>query len=123
MDMWCRYRDARDAVHMLLHGFYDEFVGAHGWTTDPAGITGWEFSATAAYTQAVNLDGNMTTLSRRERPQVVIQNGTITHLFHGAEAPGRRHTFIVVVGCPRVHTLTSMALPPIGVLLRSRRVI
>eukprot|EP00038_Savillea_parva_P013949 m.213440 g.213440 ORF g.213440 m.213440 type:complete len:344 (+) comp26616_c0_seq1:770-1801(+) len=90
------YRDARDAVHMLLHGFYDEFVGAHGWTTDPAGITGWEFSATAAYTQAVNLDGNMTTLSRRERPQVVIQNGTITHLFHGAEAPGRRHTFNMV---------------------------
>lgn len=81
------WRDHRGHIHMLMHGFYDEFPGGHGWTTDPDGITGWEFSATPAYTFAAHLNGKDVELSKRERPQVVIENGVITHLFHGARGP------------------------------------
>lgn len=31
------YRDSRGMPHMLLHGFYNEFPGGHGWSTDPTG--------------------------------------------------------------------------------------
>lgn len=55
---------------MLLHGFYDKFPGAHGWSTDPTGQTGWEFSASAVYESQANLDGKLVTFGRRERPQV-----------------------------------------------------
>ncbi len=81
------YRDSRGDLHLLMHGFYDKFPGGHGWTTDKTGRTGWEFSETAAYTFAAFLDGKLTTLGQRERPQVVIQNGSITHLFNGARGP------------------------------------
>jgi hypothetical protein len=83
------YRDSRGHLHMLMHGFYDKFPGGHGWTTDSSGLTGWEFSDTAAYTfeaylDQMVIDGKPIMLGQRERPQVVIQNGSITHLFNGA---------------------------------------
>ena len=81
------YRDSRGHLHILMHGFYDMFPGGHGWTTDKTGLTGWEFSSTAAYTMEAYLDGKKTTLGQRERPQVVVQNGSITHLFNGARGP------------------------------------
>ena len=81
------YRDSRGHLHMLMHGFYDMFPGGHGWTTDKTGLTGWEFSSTAAYTMDAYLDGKLTKLGQRERPQVVVKNGSITHLFNGAAGP------------------------------------
>ena len=81
---------------MLLHGCYDSFPGGHGWTTDPAGIEGWEFSASPAYGFEVNLEGSLTTLGQRERPQVVQQEGVLTHLFNGAGRKGSTHTFSMV---------------------------
>lgn len=65
------YRDSRGNLHMLMHGFYDLFPGGHGWTTDKTGLSGWEFSTTAAYTMDAYLDGRPTKLSQRERPQLV----------------------------------------------------
>jgi len=80
---------------MLMHGFYDKFPGAHGWSTHPNGISDWEFSTTPAYTFNVNLAGMPTTLDQRERPQVVLQNGSLTHLFNGARK-GSAPTFSMV---------------------------
>ena len=47
-------------------------------------------------TFGANLNGKMTTLRQRERPQVVVQHGAITHLFNGARKPSSPHTFNMV---------------------------
>ena len=70
------YRDHRGYLHMISHCFYDKFPGGHSWSTDKTGKSGWEFSQTAAYTMAAQINGEPTNLSKRERPQVVQQNGT-----------------------------------------------
>lgn len=136
------FRDTRGHVHMLLHGFYDKFPGGHGlysstglsiytvlaiishfitfllftfhlgWTADPEGIVGWEFSSTPAYGFEANLDGELVTLTQRERPQVVQQQqqdeeeqgesgstvgvGALTHLFNGAMSKSSKYTFNMV---------------------------
>eukprot|EP00928_Gymnodinium_smaydae_P057759 TRINITY_DN40983_c0_g1_i1.p1 TRINITY_DN40983_c0_g1~~TRINITY_DN40983_c0_g1_i1.p1 ORF type:complete len:461 (-),score=2.93 TRINITY_DN40983_c0_g1_i1:131-1471(-) len=91
------YRDRNGYPHMLIHGFYDEFPGGHGWTTDKSGLTGWEFSTTAAYGFDTFLDGKEVRLRRRERPQVVLNaNGDIEYLWNGAEAYGEPHSFTMV---------------------------
>ena len=59
--------------------------------TDKTGLTGWEFSSTAAYTMEAYLNGKKATLGQRERPQVVLLNGSITHLFNGARGPKGFH--------------------------------
>ena len=81
------YRDKRGNLHMLMHGFYDMFPGGHGWTTDKSGSTGWEFSSTAAYDFSAYLDGSQVVLTKRERPQVVLDDGAIIQLFNGARGP------------------------------------
>jgi len=35
----------------------------------------------------VNLNGEEVTLQRRERPQVVVQDGVLVHIYHGALPP------------------------------------
>jgi hypothetical protein len=80
---------------MLMHGFYDQFPGVHGWSTDPLGLTGWEFSRTAAYSFDAYLDQKRdgksavqsVRLGKRERPQVVLRNGQLAYLYNGARGP------------------------------------
>eukprot|EP00658_Telonema_sp_P-2_P020689 TRINITY_DN1819_c0_g1_i1.p1 TRINITY_DN1819_c0_g1~~TRINITY_DN1819_c0_g1_i1.p1 ORF type:complete len:388 (-),score=55.65 TRINITY_DN1819_c0_g1_i1:244-1407(-) len=90
------WRDMQGNTHMLMHGFYDKFPGVHGWSKD--GMTGWEFSATPAYGFEASLGGEQITLGQRERPQVVLLNGTIGFLYNGARGPpgGAAHTFNMV---------------------------
>ena len=106
------YRDHRGYLHLISHCFCkivmlsrfaccasrlanpksitisdDKFPGGHGWTTDKTGASGWEFSQQPAYTFAAHLNGQDVRLGQRERPQVVLQNGQLTHLYNGARGP------------------------------------
>ena len=80
------------------HGFYDEFPGAHGWSTDHTGLTDWEFSSSPAYTFDVVLDGEAITLRQRERPQVVVNSQTLAleYLFNGVTISGEPHSLNMV---------------------------
>ena len=79
------FRDARGNLHLVSHGFYDLFPGAHGWTTDKTGATGWEFSSLPVYGFNVTMSGKKIKLGQRERPQLVQgETGELLYLFNGA---------------------------------------
>ena len=79
-----------------MHGFYDAFPAAHGWSADGRC---WEFSATPVYgfdVELVGADGaaRPVTLQRRERPQLLFDAaGAPRVLYNFALERGARYSF------------------------------
>eukprot|EP01064_Diplonema_japonicum_P007509 TRINITY_DN15134_c0_g1_i1.p1 TRINITY_DN15134_c0_g1~~TRINITY_DN15134_c0_g1_i1.p1 ORF type:complete len:386 (+),score=80.96 TRINITY_DN15134_c0_g1_i1:34-1191(+) len=107
------YQDKRGNYHSLMHNlgnnggfacyeingaYHGCDVGTHAFSPD--GIS-WTFSKTIPYNTTVNWDdGTSVVLNRRERPQLVVENGVPLYLSNGIEFHndgGSSHTLVVPI--------------------------
>merc|ERR1712216_116039 len=87
------YMDKRGNLHMVAHSLCKEWphcsaVGGHAASAD-GGAT-WHYSGEAAYNTTVACeDGSVVTYSRRERPEMLLDEfGEPTHLITGVVEKG-----------------------------------
>jgi len=87
------YMDKRGNLHMLAHSLCNKWprcpaVGGHAASAD--GGQTWHYSGGAAYSTTVRYeDGSQVTYSRRERPEMLVnEHGEPTHLITGVVEKG-----------------------------------
>eukprot|EP00754_Rhynchopus_humris_P024432 Rhum_TRINITY_DN14892_c0_g1::Rhum_TRINITY_DN14892_c0_g1_i2::g.124955::m.124955 len=104
------YQDPRGHYHAMLHNMGPEggssgctppkdgcLVGSHAYSRD--GLS-WTFSKTIAYNTTVYYDdGTSEVFDRRERPQLVLENGVPKYLSNGVQpmGAGLSHTIVVPI--------------------------
>ena len=87
------FQHARGHFHILTHYFGSDGPGGHAYSED--GIM-WSFAGQAYNFSQQYIDGTHTTWQRRERPQVLVLDGTPRYLFTGVLPKGgeRSHTLV-----------------------------
>eukprot|EP00927_Polykrikos_kofoidii_P066433 TRINITY_DN62032_c0_g1_i1.p1 TRINITY_DN62032_c0_g1~~TRINITY_DN62032_c0_g1_i1.p1 ORF type:complete len:441 (-),score=46.04 TRINITY_DN62032_c0_g1_i1:138-1460(-) len=87
------YMDARGNLHMIAHSLcvhWPDCPAVGGHAASPDGGATWYYSGEAAYNTSVEYeDGSTVTYSRRERPEMMLNEANeITHLITGVVEPG-----------------------------------